>query len=233
MAAGIAFDSKGNLYVATNTKIIRYDNIEDKLDKPGEPQGALRQAARRQRPQLEVPAHQGRQAVLPDRRAVQHLRSGRVRQDLPDEPRRQRHRDDRLRRAQHGRLRLRSEDRRPLVHRQRPRLAERGVPNDELNRVDAAGQAALRLPVLPPGQHARSGIRLGQVVRRLRQAGGPARAARRLARPEVLHRQDVPGEVPGRDVHRPPRPVEPHQEVRRRLGRLARRQGRRARSSRS
>jgi glucose/arabinose dehydrogenase len=37
MAAGIAFDSKGNLYVATNTKIYRYDNIEDNLDKPGEP----------------------------------------------------------------------------------------------------------------------------------------------------------------------------------------------------
>ena len=37
MAAGIAFDSKGNLYVATNTKIMRYDNIEDKLDNPGEP----------------------------------------------------------------------------------------------------------------------------------------------------------------------------------------------------
>ena len=29
--------SKGNLYVATNTKIYRYDNIEDKLDNPGEP----------------------------------------------------------------------------------------------------------------------------------------------------------------------------------------------------
>jgi hypothetical protein len=37
MAAGIALDSKGNLYVGTNTKIVRYDNIEDKLDNPGEP----------------------------------------------------------------------------------------------------------------------------------------------------------------------------------------------------
>ena len=37
MAAGIAFDSKGNLYVGTNTKIYRYDNIEDKLDNPGTP----------------------------------------------------------------------------------------------------------------------------------------------------------------------------------------------------
>ena len=77
MAAGIAFDSKGNLYVATNTKIYRYDNIEDKLDKPGEPQGDLRQAAGRQRPQLEVPAHQGRQALLSRsaRRATSAIRA--------------------------------------------------------------------------------------------------------------------------------------------------------------
>jgi glucose/arabinose dehydrogenase len=36
MAAGIEY-YKGSLYVATNTKILRYDNIADKLDKPGEP----------------------------------------------------------------------------------------------------------------------------------------------------------------------------------------------------
>ena len=36
LATGIAFH-KGALYVGTNTKILRYDNIEDNLDKPGEP----------------------------------------------------------------------------------------------------------------------------------------------------------------------------------------------------
>jgi glucose/arabinose dehydrogenase len=36
MATGIEF-YKGNLYLATNTKIMRYDNIEDKLDNPGTP----------------------------------------------------------------------------------------------------------------------------------------------------------------------------------------------------
>ena len=36
MATGIAFH-KGSLYVGTNTKLLRYDNIEDNLDKPGEP----------------------------------------------------------------------------------------------------------------------------------------------------------------------------------------------------
>src|ERR1044071_2776754 len=36
MATGIEFHD-GSLYVATNTKIMRYDNVEDKLDKLGEP----------------------------------------------------------------------------------------------------------------------------------------------------------------------------------------------------
>jgi len=36
LATGIALH-KGNLYLATNTKILRYDGIEDKLDNPGEP----------------------------------------------------------------------------------------------------------------------------------------------------------------------------------------------------
>ncbi len=36
MATGIALH-QGNLYLATNTKIMRYDNIEDRLDAPGEP----------------------------------------------------------------------------------------------------------------------------------------------------------------------------------------------------
>ena len=36
MAAGIAYD-KGTLFVATNTKIMRYDNVDNKLDNIGEP----------------------------------------------------------------------------------------------------------------------------------------------------------------------------------------------------
>src|SRR5215217_7075904 len=36
MATGIEFHN-GSLYVATNTKIMRYDNVEDKLDNVGEP----------------------------------------------------------------------------------------------------------------------------------------------------------------------------------------------------
>ena len=105
--------TRAALYLATHKQILRYDNIDSKLDNPGHADGALRQAARRRGPQLEVPAHPQGQALLPDRRALQHLRSRRVRQDLPHEPRRQRHRDHRQRRAQHGGLRLRS--RRPAA----------------------------------------------------------------------------------------------------------------------
>ena len=36
LATGIAFNN-GSLFVATNTKIVRYDNVEDNLDKLGEP----------------------------------------------------------------------------------------------------------------------------------------------------------------------------------------------------
>ncbi|HEY0663616.1 MAG TPA: hypothetical protein VGD18_03315, partial [Thiobacillaceae bacterium] len=36
LATGIEFHN-GSLYLATNTKIMRYDNIEDRLDNPGEP----------------------------------------------------------------------------------------------------------------------------------------------------------------------------------------------------
>ena len=36
LATGIEFH-KGSLYLATNTKILRYDNVEDKLDNLGEP----------------------------------------------------------------------------------------------------------------------------------------------------------------------------------------------------
>ena len=45
------------------------------------------------------------------------------------------------------------------------------VPEDELNRVTKVGEH-FGSPYLPPGQHRRSGIRLGQIVQRVHQAGG-------------------------------------------------------------
>ena len=218
MAAGIEFH-KGSLYVATNTKIMRYDNVEDKLDNLGEPKVIYDKLPGGNDHSWKYLRIKDDKLYFDDRRAVQHLRSGRVREDLPHEPRRHRHRDA----SPPGVRNTVGFDFDPktgdlwFTDNGRDWFSEE-LPNDELN-VDMtqARSAALRLPVLPSGQHPRSGVRLGQVVRRLRQARRAARAARRLAGPEVLHRQDVPGEVPGRDVHRPPRPVEPHQEVQRRL----------------
>ena len=75
LPSGIEF-RKGALYVATPKKIMRYDNIEDKLDKPARAGRDLRQAAGRHPARLEVPALRARrQALCADRRALQHLRS--------------------------------------------------------------------------------------------------------------------------------------------------------------
>ena len=95
---------------------------------------------------------------------------------------------------------------------QRDWLSE-DMPNDELNRPHQ-GRAALRLSVLSSGRLRRSRVRVGQVLRRLHQARDLARAAFGSARDALLHGQDVPVEVPGRDLHRASRAVEPHQEVR-------------------
>ena len=57
MAAGIAFDSKGNLYVATNTKIIPLLQHRGQPLQAGRAKGDLLQAAGRQRPQLEIHPH--------------------------------------------------------------------------------------------------------------------------------------------------------------------------------
>ncbi|MEZ5741516.1 MAG: hypothetical protein R3E68_20205 [Burkholderiaceae bacterium] len=44
--SGIEFH-KGTLYFATHKQIVRYDNIEDKLDNLGQADGVVRQTARR------------------------------------------------------------------------------------------------------------------------------------------------------------------------------------------
>jgi glucose/arabinose dehydrogenase len=62
MAAGIEIH-KGSLYLATNTKIMRYDNVEANLDKLGDPKVIYDKLPGGLRPQLEVPAHQGRKDV--------------------------------------------------------------------------------------------------------------------------------------------------------------------------
>ncbi len=86
----------------------------------------LRQAAGSGAARLEIHQDRARWQALPaGGRALQHLRAQprRVRAHPPHQPRRQRHGDRGPRRPQHRRLRLPSQDRRALVHRQSAGLA--------------------------------------------------------------------------------------------------------------
>ena len=98
---------------------------------------------------------------------------------------------------------------------QRDWLSE-DMPLDELNPVvKSAGKDHFGFPFCHSGIMTATAARLGQVVQRRRGAGQDAAgAACGAARHEVLHRQAVPAEVPRCDPDRPPRPLEPHQEVR-------------------
>ena len=172
-------------------QITRYDDIEDKLDKPAEPVKVY--------DKLPGDIPHGWKFIkfgpdgklyVPRRRALQHLRARprQVRADLPHQPRRQRHGDRGARRAQHGGLRLPSQDQRAVVHRQPARLAvARTCRNDELNRLTKPGKDHFGYPYCHSGIDDRPGVRLGQVLRRLRQAGRAARPARRSARHALLH----------------------------------------------
>ena len=126
MAAGIEYH-KGTLFVATHKQILRYDNIDSKLDNPGEPMVLydklpggndhswkfLRIHQNKLYFAIGAPCNicdPGEYAKIYrmnlDGSGIETLAS---------------------RRAQHGGLRLRPQDRRPLVHRQRPRLVQRGA----------------------------------------------------------------------------------------------------------
>ena len=220
MATGIEFH-KGSLYLATNTKIMRYDNVEDKLDNPGEPKVIydklpggndhswkfLRIRDDKLYYAIGAPCNicdPGEYAKIYrmnlDGSGIETIASG-VRNTVgfDFDPK-----TGNLWFTDNGRDWFSEE-----------------LPNDELNVVTKPGKQHFGYPYCHQGNIPDPEFGWGKSCERLRQAGRPARAARGLAGHEVLHRQDVPGEVPGRDVHRPPRPVEPHQEVRRRLGGLA------------
>ena len=66
------------------------------------------------------------------------------------------------------------------------------IPEEKLNRLTQPGKGQLRLPVLPPGQHCGSGIRVGSLVRRVHQADRIAGPAYGRARDAVLYREYVP-----------------------------------------
>ena len=177
LPSGIEF-RKGALYVATPKKIMRYDNIEDNLDKPPQPTVIYDKLPG------DVP-HGWKflrfgpddKLYVADRRAVQHLRSWRKYAQI---------------------FRINADGSSPEViargvrntvgfdfhpktkelwftDNQRDWLAE-DFPLDELNRLKNPGKEHFGYPYCHSGNDARSRVRLGQVVRRLREAGGIARA---------------------------------------------------------
>ena len=139
---GIEFH-KGSLYVATPKEITRYDDIEAKLDNPPAPvrsttsSRATCRTAGSSSSSDPTASSTSRWA----RPATSASPTREVRADPPHQPRRQRHPDRGSWRAQHGGLRLASEDRGALVHREPARLDGRGP---------AAGRAE---PPRQSGQH--------------------------------------------------------------------------------
>ena len=126
--SGIAIRN-GSLYVAAITRILRYDDIENKLDAPPEPVVVYDQLPNKG-------GHTWRFIAFgPDGllyvgvgapcNVCESLDDPRLVVDHPHEAGRHERRSVRARRAQHGRLRLASDDARAVVHRQRPRRTGR------------------------------------------------------------------------------------------------------------
>ena len=86
------------------------------------------------------------------------------------------------------------------------------TPGDELNRVPKAGHA-LRLSVLPRGHDRRSRVRRQAPVQRVRAAGTASGAARRRDWHALLHGLAVSAAVSQSDLHRRARLMEPQRRV--------------------
>ena len=183
---GVAFN-KGTLYVAERHRITRYDGIEDKLDSPPEAQGRDRQprSARSQAGHfwkflamgpdgklyfnIGAPGNIVMPTLLRRRRSSASTRRPACIEKIYAQ-----------RRAQFGRHRLRPEDQGALVHQPRARLGRRR--HARTTRCTACAQEGheLRLSVLPPGRLARSRVRQGPLVRRVRPS--PRRSSARTSR---------------------------------------------------
>ena len=201
----------GALYVATRSRLLRFDDIEKHLDAPPAPVTV--------RADLPNPnaGHTWKYIAfgpddllyMSDRFDVQRLRAGGDdRRHRPDEARRLRHGGLRRRRAQQRRVRLAPGDARAVVHRQRPRHARRRRA-ERRTQHGPEGRPALRVPVLPSGGRRRSGVRRPARVFDGRAARPEARRARGGDWLHVLHRQHVSGQLQERGDHRPAWVVEP------------------------
>ena len=123
--------------------------------------------------------------------------------------------------AQHRRLRLAPRDEGAVVHRQRPRLGrQRRAAGRAQPSPQRPGRRQFRLSLLSRQWHRRSRHQAAEPLRRRGAAGRADGAAFRRPGHQVLHRQHVPRHVPERRFHRAARIVEPRKEVRlRRRGR--------------
>jgi glucose/arabinose dehydrogenase len=212
LATGIEIH-KGSLYLATNTKIMRYDNVESNLDKLGEPTviyDKLPGGTDHSWKYLRIRATKLYYAVgapcnICDpgewRGSFSMNLEGRTSRRSPG-------------RAEHGGLRLRPEDRQSLVHRQRARLVQRGAAQRRAERghQPASSISATRLP-----RRATSLIRSSAGASRATtsQAARRCWAARGSLGLKFYTGKMFPAKYQGAMFIASHGPVEPHQEVRR------------------
>ena len=169
-------------------------NFQDREDRgqsrqPAEAHRHPGRSAEGRAARLEVPHRRPRrEALLPDRRALQHLPAvGASQQDLSRRARREGPRGLRLRHPPDRRNGLASDVEAALLLRQLARLAVGGRAGGQAQSRHPARQGSLRLSLLPPRQLHRPGIRLGAFLQRVHRTRRPGRAPFGRARLEVLH----------------------------------------------
>ena len=110
--------------------------------------------------------------------------------------------------------RISARHRRAVVHRQPGRRHGRRHPAGRVEPHHRPGPA-FRLPLVRRRLDPHQRIQGLRAARRRRSAGRRIHRARGRSRHDVLHRQPVPGRIPGRHLLRPARLVEPHRAGRR------------------
>ena len=215
MPSGVAF-REGSLYVAAVSTILRFDEIESRLDDPPAPvivTDRLPSEGHHGWKVLEFSiSRAGRPSLSPGRRAVRCVPHGGLpRHHSSDASRRLRHRDLRTRPAELGGSCLAPGDGRAVVHRQRQRSPG---PRPAARRVEQGSGSGppLRVPVLPCWHAARPRFRRRRALRGYRAAfqrpGGPRGATR--ARHSLRDQRSA--SVYGRSVHRGTRTWEPERD---------------------
>ncbi len=216
---GLAFRD-GSLYVFAINRVFRYDNIEDKLDNPGEPVELTKAY------DLPDTVHHNWKYVAFGPDGKMYVQVGANCNICEVNP------------GIHGQIRRYNADGTGME------IVARGVrntvgfdwhpvtkelwftdngrdwagndgPEDELNRIAArSGGREFRLPLLPRQRHSRSGRQASRTLCRRGDAGGAHRTACGRPRHQVLYRHDVSAGLPQRGVHCAARLMEPREAVR-------------------